>query len=105
MTADPKYANDRPRGRQARALATAVCAVIALLASPAQGSPAKDVIERFHAALIAVMKDAESLGPAGRYERLAPEVDQQLGTYGALQIADIERQLRIREEISRSAPG
>ena len=87
MTADSKYANDRPRGRRAGAVASAVCAVIALLSSPAQGSPAKDVIERFHAALIAVMKDAESLGPGGRYERLAPEVARTFNLARMIQIA------------------
>ena len=87
MTTDPKYANDRPRGRQAGAVATAVCAAIALLSWPAQGSPAKDVIERFHAALIDVMKAAESLGPGGRYERLAPEVARTFDLARMIQIA------------------
>jgi phospholipid transport system substrate-binding protein len=36
-------------------------------------SPAASV-ERFHAALLATMKDAKTLGAGGRYERLAPDV-------------------------------
>ena len=87
MTAGPKYAYVRPRGRWACAVAAAFVGTITLLSSAAQGSPATDVIERFHATLIAVMKDAESLGPGGRYERLAPEVARTFDLARMIQIA------------------
>ena len=87
MTAGPKYANDRSRRRQACAVAAAFVVAITLLASPTQGSPAEDVIGRFHAALITVMKDAESLGPGGRYERLNPEIERTFDLARMIQIA------------------
>ncbi|MBS7790958.1 ABC transporter substrate-binding protein [Roseococcus sp. SDR] len=39
-------------------------------------SAAAEVVERFHAALIAVMRDAQRLGVRGRYDRLAPVMGQ-----------------------------
>ena len=47
-------------------------------ARPTHGaqSEAIAVIERFHASLLAVMKEAEVLGIRGRYERLAAPVDR-----------------------------
>jgi phospholipid transport system substrate-binding protein len=45
--------------------------------SPARAqSAAAEVVERFHAALIAVMRDAQRLGVRGRYDRLAPVMAQ-----------------------------
>ncbi len=46
----------------------------ALAAAPE--APASPVIERFHATLIEVMKNATALGFEGRYERLAPAVKE-----------------------------
>jgi len=37
---------------------------------------AAEVVERFHAALIGVMRDAQRLGVRGRYDRLAPVMAQ-----------------------------
>ncbi|TCH98070.1 hopanoid biosynthesis protein HpnM [Roseococcus sp. SYP-B2431] len=47
------------------------------LATPAfaQTAPA-DVVERFHAALLEVMRNARNLGPRGRYDRLTPVMSQ-----------------------------
>jgi phospholipid transport system substrate-binding protein len=47
------------------------------LATPAlaQTAPA-DVVDRFHAALLEVMRNAQNLGPRGRYDRLTPIMSQ-----------------------------
>jgi phospholipid transport system substrate-binding protein len=47
------------------------------LATPAlaQTAPA-DVVDRFHAALLEVMRNAQNLGPRGRYDRLMPVMSQ-----------------------------
>lgn len=47
------------------------------LATPAlaQTSPT-DVVERFHTALLEVMRNAQHLGPRGRYDRLTPVMSQ-----------------------------
>ena len=45
------------------------------LPARAQGA-ASDVVERFHAALISVMRDAQRLGVRGRFDRLAPVMAQ-----------------------------
>ncbi len=47
------------------------------LATPAlaQTAPA-DVVERFHTALLEVMRNAHNLGPRGRYDRLTPVMSQ-----------------------------
>jgi len=53
--------------------------VLGLMAlAPAQGAeaPASRLIERFHETLIDVMKNAETLGFDGRYEKLAPAVKE-----------------------------
>jgi phospholipid transport system substrate-binding protein len=39
-------------------------------------SAAAEVVERFHGALLAVMRDAQRLGVRGRYDRLAPIMAQ-----------------------------
>jgi phospholipid transport system substrate-binding protein len=39
-------------------------------------SAAAEVVERFHAALLGVMRDAQRLGVRGRYDRLAPVMAQ-----------------------------
>ncbi len=44
-------------------------------AARAQGNPAA-VVEGFHAALLAVMRDAQRLGVRGRFDRLAPAMAQ-----------------------------
>lgn len=54
-------------------------AVLGLMAlTPAQGAeaPASRLIERFHETLIGVMKEAETLGFDGRYQKLAPAVKE-----------------------------
>ena len=54
-------------------------AVLGLMAlAPAQGAevPASRLVERFHEILVGVMKNAETLGFDGRYEKLAPAVKE-----------------------------
>ncbi|MCH7711728.1 MAG: ABC transporter substrate-binding protein [Proteobacteria bacterium] len=54
-------------------------AVLGLMAlTPAQGAeaPASRLVERFHEILVGVMKNAETLGFDGRYEKLAPAVKE-----------------------------
>jgi len=68
-----------------RALLTSACAVLCLAASAsgevvAPASPPVQVVEKLHAALIGVMKDAETLGYDGRYERLAPVLNETYDT-------------------------
>jgi phospholipid transport system substrate-binding protein len=65
-----------------RAARVAVWLLIAALATSARAEPvapatsAAAVIERFHAALLDVMKNAETLGMDGRRERLTPVMDE-----------------------------
>lgn len=51
-------------------LAVAVAAIPAIAAE----NDAREVVERFHGTLLAVMKDADRLGFDGRYKRLQPAV-------------------------------
>lgn len=44
--------------------------------SAASATPTSEVIERFHAQLLSVMKEAKTLGLQGRYSRLEPEIEQ-----------------------------
>src|SRR5262245_50625806 len=55
-------------------------AAVARAETPAQASPPVEVVEKLHAALIGVMKDAEKLGYQGRYERLAPVLKETYDT-------------------------
>lgn len=61
-----------------RRLPAATFALIFALALAARAEPddAVAVIDRFHATLIGVMKEAKALGVEGRFERLAPVMDQ-----------------------------
>jgi phospholipid transport system substrate-binding protein len=43
-------------------------------AGPAQAGPARDTVDGFYRALLGVMKEAGSLGFAGRYQRLDPAI-------------------------------
>ncbi len=47
----------------------------ATAAARAQGTPAAGVVETLHAALIGVMREADSLGFVGRRDRLAPVIE------------------------------
>jgi phospholipid transport system substrate-binding protein len=44
--------------------------------TPAPPSEATAVIERFHASILAVLREAETLGYEGRFRRLAPAVEE-----------------------------
>lgn len=55
-------------------------------AAAADAAPAA-VIENFHGTLIEVMKEGKSLGIKGRYQRLAPEIDQAFHLEAIIQIA------------------
>jgi len=60
----------------------------ALFPWPAQAqSAATEVVERFHAALIGVMRDAQRLGVRARYERLAPVMAQSFDLAAMARIA------------------
>lgn len=50
--------------------------LVAPLPSQAQQATASSVIEKFHQTLLSVMKEAESLGVKGRYERLQSPVTE-----------------------------
>lgn len=55
---------------------------------PAQAqSAASEVVERFHAALIGVMRDARRLGVRGRFDRLAPIMAQSFDLAAMARIA------------------
>ncbi|KAA2212504.1 ABC transporter substrate-binding protein [Teichococcus oryzae] len=59
-----------PRPTRRLLLAGAILAATAQPA-PAQASP-EAVVERFHEALLGIMRQARQLGPRGRFERLQP---------------------------------
>ena len=68
-----------------RALLAAACATLCLAATAraealAPVSVPVQVVEKLHAALIGVMKDAEKLGYDGRYDRLAPVLKETYDT-------------------------
>ena len=50
--------------------------VLTALPAAAQEDPARTVIQRFQQSLLAVMKEAESLGVTGRYQRLQPIIEE-----------------------------
>ncbi len=50
--------------------------VLTALPAAAQEDPARAVIQRFQENLLAVMKEAKSLGVKGRYERLEPKIEE-----------------------------
>ena len=66
-------------GRWASRRAGRTLFAAALLAIGIQGQafagPARDVIASFHAALLETMQQAKSLGYSGRYEKLAPTIE------------------------------
>ncbi|HEB79525.1 MAG TPA: toluene tolerance protein [Rhodospirillales bacterium] len=53
-----------------------IALLFAILPGGAGATPTSDVIERFHANLLSVMKEARTLGLQGRYSRLEPEIEQ-----------------------------
>jgi len=62
-----------------RNLARGLCLIFAVWAYPpavpaAETGPSQ-VVTAFHEGLLAVMKEAETLGPKGRYEKLAPLIE------------------------------
>ena len=50
--------------------------VLTALPAAAQEDPARTVIQRFQLSLLAVMKEAKSLGVTGRYQRLQPRIEE-----------------------------
>lgn len=58
-----------------RLLIACLLVMIPMTPVAAQEQSAAEVVEQFQATLIAVMKDAEQLGYAGRYQRLAPAIE------------------------------
>jgi phospholipid transport system substrate-binding protein len=77
----------RPSSRSWLAVALATCAAAlgfsdaarAEVVAPAVSAPVR-VVEKLHAALLGVMKDAEKLGYEGRVERLAPVLTETYDT-------------------------
>ena len=77
----------RPSSRAALAVALATCAAAlgfsdaarAEVVAPAVSAPVR-AVEKLHAALLGVMKDAEKLGYEGRVERLAPVLKETYDT-------------------------
>ncbi|UPY35105.1 ABC transporter substrate-binding protein [Sediminicoccus sp. KRV36] len=63
-----------------------ILTALAPLPAAAQ-SPGAEVVERFHAALIAVMRDAQRLGLRGRFDRLAPIMAQSFDLAAMARIA------------------
>jgi phospholipid transport system substrate-binding protein len=68
-----------------RALLAACLAALGLAASAraeavAPASPPVQVVEKLHSALLDVMKDADELGYQGRYDRLAPVLNETYDT-------------------------
>ena len=61
-------------------------AALLLVSAPATAAEPRDVVERFHAALLDVMQNADKLGISGRYDRLRPEVERAF---------DLSRMIRI----------
>lgn len=53
-----------------------LAAVLTALPAAAEEDPARAVIQRFQQSLLAVMKDAKSLGVTGRYQRLEPTIEE-----------------------------
>jgi phospholipid transport system substrate-binding protein len=69
-----------------RPAALLVAAFLVSTAAAAGKSP-RAVVEDFHGALLATMKEAQALGPKGRYARLAPPIDEAFHLDAMIQIA------------------
>jgi phospholipid transport system substrate-binding protein len=91
-----------------KAIALLVC--VLMFSSMAQARPTPiEVVERFQDELLAVMKQAESLGYQGRYERLAPAVRDSHDLKAIAQIAvgpywdelDEDQEMRLVDTFSR----
>lgn len=50
--------------------------VLTALPAVAQEDPARAVVQRFQQSLLAVLKEAKSLGVTGRYQRLQPTIEE-----------------------------
>ena len=67
------YCTDRVKSF--RMIMLALLAITLSLPTAASATdPAVEVVEKLHAALLSVMKQADALGYAGRYQRLAPRL-------------------------------
>jgi phospholipid transport system substrate-binding protein len=64
----------------AASVATLLLAAAAGAEAVAPAPPGVQVVERLHETLLAVMKDAEELGYQGRYDRLAPVLQETYDT-------------------------
>ena len=64
-------------------------AIAAVLPTPvlAQGGTPSAVVDRFHASLLAVMKEGPALGHAGRAQRLQPEIERTFHLPVMIQVA------------------
>jgi phospholipid transport system substrate-binding protein len=70
---------DRPSRRTARSLAVALVGLTAIAGSSASGlaaSAPQETIESFYSALLGAMKGGAALGIRGRYDRIAPAIQQ-----------------------------
>jgi phospholipid transport system substrate-binding protein len=69
------------------AMGLLVLAVAAPVSGSAEPAPPRAVIERFHEAIIGVMKQAKVLGHVGRYKTLEPYITEVFHLPGMIQIA------------------
>jgi phospholipid transport system substrate-binding protein len=70
---------DRPFRRAARLLALALVGLIAVAGPSASGlaaSAPQETVRSFYGALLGAMKDGATLGMRGRYERIAPAIQE-----------------------------
>jgi phospholipid transport system substrate-binding protein len=70
---------DWPSGRTARRLAAALVGLTAVAGASASGlaaSAPQQTIQSFYSALLGAMKDGATLGVRGRYDRIAPAIQQ-----------------------------
>lgn len=86
VLASMPWAGGALAGTEVQKAATEDAASDTAIPAPTPAAGPKAVVERFHEALLAVMRDAEALGVQGRFDRLAPDIDAAF---------DLERMIRI----------
>ncbi len=80
------------------------CLMLSLFPPPASGTEsasAAGVVEGFHAALLDTMKNADSLGVTGRFEKLAPAMDAAFDFTTMIRVAATRRFWNVADESQR----
>lgn len=76
---------------QTKRIVIAVCLLVLVVVAPAStgadSPPPRVVVERFHEAIIGVMKEGKILGHAGRYTKLEPHITEVFNLSAMIQIA------------------